>query len=386
LATRLKEELASENIVYYSYNFNVTEPQLNRTLIGLKGVLSKEVETIGLRFSQTLESLGWKNSLFNLYVKLSICEGYYEWNRLQECQELLHQIGAYKDIEDIPGLYIPYRILQARLYLAEGHEQLAYGWIAESMDAAIAYSDMRWHRALRAFLIRFHLSLQSVSAAKQEAVLLDLSGRAHPTLNREFEYLSLARLLIRQKKSSQALDLLAGLKPQAEREGIVASLAEIALLSAIAERQRGQRKAAKNRLGEALAIAQSMGYVRSFLDEGQPAAELLSEYVRFSAYQEQQNPEKPMAAYAHSLLQAFQANQPFSGSRALQATAEQEPLTESELGLLKLICQGAPNKLIAAELGLSEGTVRVYLSRLYQKLEVSSRTQAVLAARTRDLF
>lgn len=386
LATRLKEELASENIVYYSYNFNVTEPQLNRTLIGLKGVISKEVETIGLRFSQTLESLGWKNSLFNLYVKLSICEGYYEWNRLQECQELLHQIGAYKDIEDTPGLHIPYRILQARLYLAEGHEQLAYDWIAESMDAAIAYSDMRWHRTLRAFLIRFHLSLQSVSAAKQEAVLLDLSGRAHPTLNREFEYLSLVRLLIRQKKSSQALDLLAGLKPQAEREGIVASLVEIALLSAIAERQRGQRKAAKNRLEEALAIAQSMGYVRSFLDEGQPAAELLSEYVRFIAYQEQQNLEKPLAAYARSLLQAFQANQPSSNSPVRQATAEQEPLTESELGLLKLICQGAPNKQIAAELGLSEGTVRVYLSRLYQKLEVSSRTQAVLAARTRDLF
>ncbi|RJX41736.1 LuxR family transcriptional regulator [Paenibacillus pinisoli] len=386
LASRLKDELASDNIAYYSYNFNVTEPQLNRTLIGLKGALSKEVEIIGLRFSQTLESLGWKNSLFNLYVKLSICEGYYEWNRLQECQELLHQIGAYKDIEGTPGLYIPYRILQARLYLADGHKQLAYDWIAESMDTAIAYSDMRWHRALRAFLIRLHLSLQAVSAAKQEAVLLDLSGRTHPTLNREFEYLSLVRLLIRQKKSSQALDLLAGLKPQAEREGIVASLVEIALLSAIAERQRGQRKAAMSRLEEALAIAHGMGYVRSFLDEGQPAVKLLSEYVRFSAHQEQQYPEEAIAAYARSLLLAFQADQPSSESPAPQITAIQEPLTESELGLLKLICQGAPNKQIAAELGLSEGTVRVYLSRLYQKLEVSSRTQAVLAARTRDLF
>ncbi|RJE91337.1 LuxR family transcriptional regulator [Paenibacillus sp. 1011MAR3C5] len=384
--TRLKEGLTRDNVVFYGYNFNVTEPQLNRTIIGLKGILSKEVETIGLRFSQALESMGWKNSLFNLYVKLSICEGYYEWNRLQECQELLHQIGAYKDIEDTPGLFIPYRILQARLYLAEGHEQLAYDWIAEGMEVAIYYSDMRWFRALRAFLIRLHLYVHAVGAAKQAAELLHLSGKAHPTLNREFEYLSLARLLIRQKKSSQALQLLARLKPQAEREGIVASIVEISLLAAIAERQRGQRKAAMSRLGEALAIAQGMDYARSFLDEGQPAAELLSDYVRFRPSHNQQNPEDSTAVYARSLLQAFRSDRPSPESSAPQASADQKPLTESELGLLRLICEGSSNKQIASELALSEGTVRVYLSRLYHKLEVSSRTQAVLAARTRGLF
>ncbi|GBF73475.1 hypothetical protein PA598K_01766 [Paenibacillus sp. 598K] len=57
--------------------------------------------------------------------------------------------------------------------------------------------------------------------------------------------------------------------------------------------------------------------------------------------------------------------------------------SESELAMLALIRSGASNRQIAAELALSEGTVRVYLSRLYAKLGVSSRTQALQAAQAK---
>ncbi|WP_237167832.1 response regulator transcription factor [Paenibacillus yonginensis] len=53
-----------------------------------------------------------------------------------------------------------------------------------------------------------------------------------------------------------------------------------------------------------------------------------------------------------------------------------EPLNRSEMDLLIMLRQGATNKQIAKALALSEGTVRVYLSRVYGKLNVSSRTQA----------
>jgi len=63
-----------------------------------------------------------------------------------------------------------------------------------------------------------------------------------------------------------------------------------------------------------------------------------------------------------------------------------EPLSRAELELLQLVRKGATNRQIAAALHLSEGTVKVYLSRIYGKLGVSSRTQALSAAEGLGLF
>ncbi|MNR65448.1 HTH-type transcriptional regulator AlkS [compost metagenome] len=51
--------------------------------------------------------------------------------------------------------------------------------------------------------------------------------------------------------------------------------------------------------------------------------------------------------------------------------------------MLRLLAQAMPNKKIARALGLSPETVKWYLSRIYGKLRVSGRDEAV--ARVRDL-
>jgi DNA-binding NarL/FixJ family response regulator len=55
-------------------------------------------------------------------------------------------------------------------------------------------------------------------------------------------------------------------------------------------------------------------------------------------------------------------------------------LTSRELEVLRLVATGRPNKLIAAELAISERTARTHVSRILRKLDVSSRTQAALWA------
>lgn len=55
-------------------------------------------------------------------------------------------------------------------------------------------------------------------------------------------------------------------------------------------------------------------------------------------------------------------------------------LTQRQLEVLALLARGMPNKLIARELGLSEGTVKVHLLAIFRALDVSNRTEAVVAA------
>jgi DNA-binding NarL/FixJ family response regulator len=57
-----------------------------------------------------------------------------------------------------------------------------------------------------------------------------------------------------------------------------------------------------------------------------------------------------------------------------------EELTERELEVLKLVGQGDTNKAIGAQLGISDRTVQGHLARIFNKLQASSRTEAVMRA------
>ena len=57
-----------------------------------------------------------------------------------------------------------------------------------------------------------------------------------------------------------------------------------------------------------------------------------------------------------------------------------EPLTEREVEVLKLVAQGLANNEIAAELAISERTVRTHVSNILSKLHLANRTQAALYA------
>jgi two-component system NarL family response regulator len=60
-------------------------------------------------------------------------------------------------------------------------------------------------------------------------------------------------------------------------------------------------------------------------------------------------------------------------------------LTPRELATLRLIADGKSNKEIAGELGISERTVKTHLGHLFEKLAVTSRTEAVKIATRRGL-
>jgi two-component system response regulator DesR len=68
---------------------------------------------------------------------------------------------------------------------------------------------------------------------------------------------------------------------------------------------------------------------------------------------------------------------------ATEAWAEMDPLTDRERQVLRLAGEGMQSGDIAAELGLSEGTVRNYLSEAISKMGASNRIEASRIARTK---
>jgi DNA-binding NarL/FixJ family response regulator len=73
------------------------------------------------------------------------------------------------------------------------------------------------------------------------------------------------------------------------------------------------------------------------------------------------------------------------GILAAPPKADPVPLTPRETDVVRQVAQGRRNKEIARDLGISEGTVKMHLHNLYEKLSVSSRTELAILVRERKL-
>ena len=193
---------------------------------------------------------------------------------------------------------------------------------------------------------------------------------------RKYEHLVLARLFLHEGQARQALDLLEPLLAQARQLGRVDLTIEIQILRALAHQADGQAVQAMEALAEALSLAEPGGAVRSFLDEGQPMAELL----RLAAGQ------GIAPVYVTRLLAAF--GRPESEVTPLSPPVQPliDPLSERELEVLRLLATGLSNPEIADELVVAVSTVRSHCKSIYGKLNVHKRWDAVQRAQELGLI
>jgi LuxR family maltose regulon positive regulatory protein len=176
-----------------------------------------------------------------------------------------------------------------------------------------------------------------------------------------------ARIFVAQGWLAEASGLLAEVSDVAEAAGGNHYLIASWILQAIILQTQGRTDQAVTALEPALSLAGPEGYVRIFIDEGEPVAQLLREAAARGIAVE----------YVGRLLAAWAEAQPPPSSHRV------EPLSEREMQILRLLAAGLSNREIGDQLFLAVGTVKKYTSTIYDKLGVHSRTQA--AARARDL-
>ena len=200
-----------------------------------------------------------------------------------------------------------------------------------------------------------------------------LSAEDDLTYLREFEHITLAKLLIAQHSSDpqtrsiqEALGLLDRLLEAAEAGNRVGSVNEILVLQALAQGAQSHSALALRPLERVLAQAEPEGYVRLFTDEGAPMAVLLRAAVDKGIVPE----------YVRRLSRTFQ--QADGKGATIQPIAE--ALSERELHVLRLLATELSGPQIARELYVSLNTLRTHTRHIFRKLDVNSRPAAVSRA------
>jgi len=189
--------------------------------------------------------------------------------------------------------------------------------------------------------------------------------------------LTCARMLLVRGQPRDAIPMLRGWLTFTRRRHCVRAATRCGALLARVLLAAGDRRSALRTLGETLALAAPRGFVRTFVDEGTEIAALIAEVADQAAH-------SPAGAYARLLRQAFGHADDVEAGRNVRGTAQaggQDVLTTREIQILELGARGMQNADIAQATFLAQSTVKWYWQRIFEKLAVGRRPDAIRRAR-----
>lgn len=196
------------------------------------------------------------------------------------------------------------------------------------------------------------------------------------TFFNRFGYLSLARILIHSYRENNeptyledAQSLLTRIQDIVEKFGVMPQIIETLILQALANKAQGHYEQALSSLERAINLAEPEGYIRTFVDEGEPMKELLQQAISRGMTN----------SYIENLLSAF--GQEYFTERLEAAQPLVDPLSERELDVLKLLPTELTGPEIAQELMVSLNTMRTHTKNIFSKLGVHNRRAAVRKAK-----
>jgi LuxR family maltose regulon positive regulatory protein len=312
---------------------------------------------------------------------LGLARLHYAWNDLAAADDHAQQSLRLAQQLENTDRFIASEVMLARLRLARGEVAAAWAQLAAAEQAA-----------QRPHLARM---LPEIAAAQVDVLLHQ--GKLNEAARLAQRYalpFCQVRVLLAAGDAAAALALLADLRAAAEAKGWQDELLQVTVLKALAHQAQGEMETALHRLEEALALAEPGGFIRLFVDEGAPMAELLGAAAA----------QGLMPEYVGRLLAAFPTSAlplpdgrgsdgaplPLPDGRGSDGTPRPSPLVEPlsprELEILQLIADGLSNQEIGARLYLALDTVKGHNRRIFEKLQVQRRTEAVAKARALGLL
>jgi LuxR family maltose regulon positive regulatory protein len=348
---------------------NSRSTSLATICLGEMQELENQLYPAAENYRRALKLLGDRPPPSASEAHLGLARIFYQWNDLDAAEQHGQQsLQLARQYDKSIDRFVIGEVFLARLKLARGDVAGAAAMLAETEQSVRQNNFV--HR------------IPEVAAVQVLTLLYqgNLTAAAHLAQTHDLP-ISRARVLLAQGDPSAALAILEPFRQQMEAKGWADECLKAMILQAVALHAHGENDKAVQLLGDALALAQPGGFIRIFVDEGAPMAQLLSEASAHGI----------MPDYVAKLLAAFLTekqkieDKPDLSPVPLGQPLE-EPLSQREIKVLQLLAQGLSNREIGERLFLALDTVKGHNRSLFSKLQVQRRTEAVARARELGLL
>lgn len=324
----------------------------------------------------------WSRSIGAAFLRYGLALVLQERNRLSEALEELSEAIAFLEASDAFGFLGMALVERARILFTLGRPDLADADLAQAREVARKYSVERV--SFRADLLESRMAVRASELEEAdrclESAIAAFGGekffdRRIFLEKQEYFLMEQLRVLLARKRFGEAVRLAAKGARSADTAGRGRNVIEFLLLEAEACHGLSRTDHSLARLERAVVLAHEEGIVRPFLDAGRELIPLLRRL---------KGKEGLQRAVAGILSALEDCADP--ADRKTGARQGEEPFHHREVQILQLMAQGLRNREIGKRLFLSEETVKWYLKRLYCKLYVRTRTEAVARARKLGLL
>jgi LuxR family transcriptional regulator, maltose regulon positive regulatory protein len=360
--TRAREAI-NEAISLSQASGNIFTIILATVALGMIQEVDNQLVLAAQTYRRVLQLAGDQPLQIIYEAHLGLAHVLYQWNHLDEAwhhgQQSLHLAQQYDRVID---RFIVCEVFLAHVSLARGEVSGAATLLEQASQSAQQRNFVSRMPEIAAAQVLTFLRQGSLSAAARIAQVP----------------LSQARVYLAQGDPSAALTVLSAWRELVEAKDWKDEQLKVMVLQAVAARAHGEKDKAVHLLVDALAMAEPAGFIRLFLDEGLPMASLLSEAMALGR----------MPDYIRTLLTAYEAEQQQSENTSSPPPAQPllEPLSERELEVLHLVAAGLSNQEISERLFLALGTVKGHNQKIFGKLGVQRRTEAIARARELGLL
>jgi LuxR family transcriptional regulator, maltose regulon positive regulatory protein len=315
---------------------------------------------------------------------LLLAEIQYEQNELTEARASIDDhLDVAHGLGYVDKLIAGY-LTKSRIEVLDGQYEAA----ERTLDDADRHAASTGFERLQAHVLAERLRQLSLLGKKEEALELarrnDLLGSSTPfqpqgavTTRHELLALAWSRAAVAGGELDGAIRLLKNWYRFTVERGCYRSSLRLAVELAAVLYERNDLSAACRHISEALRQGVKGRLLRTFMDCGPRVNEVLAAAVNGAG----SLPEAERA-FATELLRAFESERRWSAPpSASEGSVPSAQLNRRELDILELAAGDVPNREIARRLALSENTVKWYWKRIFGKLCVRRRLQAVNSAR-----
>ena len=339
-------------------------------------------------------------ALLKGYVEIALAQVWYQWNRLEEARDLLrmvvHNAAAWQQLELLAWGYA--ELIQVELARRDRPAaELALHEVEQLVQREHFGIYPGWLPTMQAqwWLVQGQLE----AASKWAASVVFPEGPWEGSLYDAFPVVM--RVYFAEHRWREAVELLDSWSSHLDRPANIELTILFLAQSLVALHQSDKSEQARTIAARLFALTEPEGYLRVYLDEGEPMRQALLALLTSHSRQPELAPStaasisKLLAAFEYekqdaspSVVTATTGEPTLSSARQASAVSSMPgvSLTRREQEVLRLLAAGASNQDIAQTLVISLDTVKKHVSNLLGKLGASSRTQAIIQAHALSLL